>query len=191
MGKKKHGAFNPYNDYVLDLGAHNPPAPPEKEQAKMRGFKLGLMIATAIGCFFLIFYPELDVLFDKLFVSGEAQTSVASTELSENQNKVWVNAWLDDTLLENECPKHEDCGDMIHFVSAGDKLRIQAYSAEGKIEQITCCFPSISMDMSKLDGDEGHIVLPQCEEGVITLLWIEVTDTKGNIVLEEYNLYYQ
>ncbi|MBQ3194775.1 MAG: hypothetical protein IJB59_14535 [Oscillospiraceae bacterium] len=191
MGKKKHGAFNPYNEYVLDLGAHIPPAPPEKEHAKMHGFKLGLFIATAIACLFLIFYPELDVLFDKLFVSGETQTSVSLTELSENQSKVFVKAWLDDTLLENECPKHDDCGDMIHFVSTGDELYIQAYSMEGQVEQMEYCFPSVSMEFSSIDGDEGNIVLPQCQEGAVTLLWIQVTDTKGNMVLEEYNLYYQ
>ena len=191
MGKNKDTIIDPYNDYVLDLGADTPPAFPEREMARMRGFKLGLFIATAIACFYLIFSPELEALYDKLFFSGENQTSVAATEQSEKQHGVWVNAWLGDTLLENDCPKHDDCGDMVHFVSAGEELYIQAYSETGKVDQITYCFPSISMETYTIDGDEGGIVLPQGKEGLITLLWVQVTDTEGNMLMENYNLCYR
>ena len=207
MGKQRNGRIDPNNKYVMALGAHEPPAPPEKELAEARGMKHALWVVAIVLFLVIDVVPALwrahteatsstaGSMGIETIVSDPVETELEETTApTEEQKEIGFLAFLKksngrlaDQMIDGET----------YRISPGDTIEVWGYSDYAEIKRIVygidqlqelnTTVPSIQME----DGI-GWIPLPDYPAGKYFRLRVSVEDIKGNwCEYEYYRLVYE
>ena len=202
MGRKMESAMIPYNDYGMELGAHEPPAPPEKELAEMRGMWQTLL-AAAIGIFIWFFFldpnhgwlhwglngaPSNESSVETTSPVSTEPVSAETTAPAEGEKGIGFIAFLNkktgrlENLLDNET----------YHISPGDTIEVWGYSDFAEIKHIVYYIPEIhpldtALPSIPFEDGIGIISLPDYPAGEYFHLYVKVEDVDGNY--SEYQQY--
>lgn len=203
MGKQRNGRIDPNNKYVMALGAHEPPAPPEKELAEARGMKQTLWAAAiAIFIWVLILDPTYGWLHWRSAASPNDEINTETigpalaetmqeetTAPTEEQKEIGFIAFLKksngrqgETMIDGET----------YRISPGDTIEVWGYSDFAEIKHIVYNIPEIhplytALPSISFEDGIGIFSLPDYPAGEYFHLYITVEDVDGNY--SEYQQY--